>query len=254
MKSKNKTYVILLTSLLFFSIIIDIGLAERLKIQANGDYVPGFEIGDYFEYFCTKRDSTELNNTFGANWLTDLGSLFWFTGYSAPSSIGEKTRIQIEDISNGSTFWTFVLDGWNWTSEAFNYSAPIQDDVNYGLPLNASTAIFNPSVWLLALPVDGYIAEIIYTSGYYGIGNGIFYNGTDVGDYQIGWVYDDDTGVVKNWWIKNEAEDIIFEISPPEPPPGEDAISGFDTLIAISSVFLAIGLIYIISIRKKINV
>lgn len=212
MKSKKYVLVFIVTTLLCFSIPMDFGIADNPKTQANGGFSLGYEIGDYFEFYCTEMDSTELNNVFGAGWVTDLSSYFWFTSNNAPSNIGEKTRFLVEDITNTSTIWQFQMDGWDWTPKTSTYGAPVQNDIIYNLPLNASAAIFNPTVWLLALPVEDYITEMSLPGGFTSSGNEIFYNSTDVDDYQIGWIYDEETGVVKNWWIKNGVGDTIFEM------------------------------------------
>jgi len=212
MKSKKYVLTFIITTLLFFSVSTNFGVADNPKTQANGEYSLGFEKGDYFEFYCTEMDSTELNNVFGAGWLTDLGSFFWFTSYNAPSNIGEKTRFLVEDITNTSTMWQFQMDAWDWTPKTTAYGAPDQDDVIYNLPLNASDAIFNPTVWLLALPIEDYITEMTLPGGYTSFANEIYYNSTDVDDYQIGWIYDEETGVVKNWWIKNGVGATIFEM------------------------------------------
>ncbi|GAG88878.1 unnamed protein product, partial [marine sediment metagenome] len=49
-------------------------------------------------------------------------------------------------------------------------------------------------------------------AGYSSSGNEIYYNSTDVQDYQLGWVYDIKTAVVKNFWIKDGTGTTIFEM------------------------------------------
>lgn len=252
MKSKKYVLTFIVTILLCFCIPMDFGIAENPKIQANGEYSLGYEIGDYFEFYCTKMNSTELNNVFGADWVTNLGSFFWFTNYNAPNNTGQKTRFLVEDITNTSTMWQFQMDGWDWTNKTSNYTAAVQNDVLYNLPFNASIAFFNPTVWLLALPVEDYIINMTYFADYTSDGHEIYYNGTDVEDYQISWVYDTTTGVVKKWCIKNGVGDTIFEMGPLETVIVDALIPGFDTFFVISSVFLMIG-ISLISIRRKIK-
>jgi len=252
MKSKKYVLVFIVTTLLCFIIPMDFGIADTPKTQANGEFSLGYEIGDYFEFYCNKMDPTELNNTFGVDWVTNLGSYFWFTAYNAPNKTGQKTRFLVEDITNTSTMWQFQMDGWDWTNKTSNYTAPVQNDVNYNLFFNASTAGFNPTVWLLALPVEDYIMDMIFSASYTSDGYEIYYNGTDVENYQISWIYDEDTGVVKKWRIKNGVGDTIFEMGPLETVIIDILIPGFDTFFVISSVFLMIG-ISLISIRRKIK-
>ncbi len=212
MKSKNKMFVTIFSTLLFFSVLIDIGLAERPKTQANGIYELGIEVDKYYEFYCTEMDSTELNNVYGADWATDLGSWFWFTGSSAPANIGEKTRIYVQAITNTSTIWQFQIDGWDWTAKTSSYGAPSVNDVIYSLPFNASNAIFNPTVWIVTSQASSYLAEMSIPMGFSLFENEIYYNSSDVDDYQIGWIFDEETGVIMNWWIKNGAGDTIFEM------------------------------------------
>ena len=252
MKSKKYVLTFIVTTLLFFSISMVFGIADNPKTQANGEYSLGYEIGDYFEFYCTEMDSTELNNTFGVDWVTNLGSFFWFTSYNAPSNIGQKTRFLVEDIANTSTNWQFQMDGWDWTNKTSNYSAPVQNDVIYSLPFNGTDAWFNPTVWLLALSVEDYITDMTLTADYTSNGHEIYYNGTDIEDYQISWIYDTATGVVKKWIIKNSVDDIIFEMEWEDLTVVDGLIPGFDTFLIISSVFLTIGIL-LTSIRRKIK-
>ena len=53
MKSKKYVLTFIVTTLLFFSISMVFGIADNLKTQANGEYSLGYEIGDYFEFYCT---------------------------------------------------------------------------------------------------------------------------------------------------------------------------------------------------------
>jgi hypothetical protein len=212
MKSKNKFYLAVITTMLFFGILINVGATTMPKTQSNGDYELGYEIGDYFEYYCTEMDTTELNNVFGGDWATNLGGYFWFTNYNPPSGEGEKTRFEFVDINNDTTSWYFTMDGWDWTPKTSSYGTPAQDDQIYTLYKNVSAGTFNPTVWIIMLPVLDFISEIQYFPNFYGIGNTIFYNGTDVQDFQVAWVYDETTGIVKNFWIQNNVGTTIFEM------------------------------------------
>jgi len=252
MKSKKYVLTLIVTTLLLFSISMVFGIADNPKTQANGEFSLGYEIGDYFEFYCTEMDSIELNNTFGVDWIANLGSFFWFTDYNAPNKTGQKTRFLVEDITNTSINWQFQMDGWDWTNKTSNYTAAVQNDVIYSLPFNASDAGFNPTVWLLALPVEDYITDMSLTAGYSSEGHEIHYNGTDIEHYQINWVYDKTTGVVKNWVIKNNVDDTIFEMEIEDLTVVNGLIPGFDTFFVISSVFLMIG-ISLISVRRKIK-
>lgn len=212
MKSKKFIIGLLSFSLIFVSLLISNGHSYTPKLQANGDESLGFEIGDYFEFVCTELDTTELFNVFGADWSTDLGDFFWWTSYNPPGAIGEKTKFSIVNITLPSTTWQFTMDGWDWITITNPFTTTIVDDVIYSLPQNASSATFNPSVWLLTLPVEDYISSMTLVSGYSSSGNKIYYNSTDVGDFQIGWVYDTNTAVVKNFWIKDSTGTTIFEM------------------------------------------
>ncbi|MFX1418189.1 MAG: hypothetical protein ACFE9N_04620 [Promethearchaeota archaeon] len=212
MKSKKFIISLISFSLLLANLLLINGASSTPQIQANGSYSLGFEIGDYFEFYCTEFDTTGLNTVFGGDWATNLGSLFWWTGYNAPSALGEKTRFSIVNITLPSTTWSFILDGWDWIAKTSTFGIPTQDDVPYNLPQNASTAIFNPSAWLLALQVEDYITDMSLLGGYSSSGNEIYYNSSDITDYQLGWIFDTDTAVVKQFWIKDDTSTIIFEM------------------------------------------
>jgi len=212
MKSKKFIIGLLSFSLVFVSLLISNGISYSPKLQANGDESLGFEIGDYFEFVCTEFDTTELFNVFGADWSANLGSFLWWTSYNPPGALGEKTRFSIVNITLPSTIWKFTMDGWDWITKTTPFTTTIVDDVIYSLPQNASSTTFNPSVWLLALPVEDYISSMTLLAGYSSSGNEIYYNSTDVQDYQLGWVYDIKTAVVKNFWIKDGTGTTIFEM------------------------------------------
>lgn len=212
MKSKKYVIGLISFSLILVSLVANYGTSYTPKPQAIGDYSLGFEIGDYFEFICTELDTTELNNVFGADWSTDLGSYFWWTGWNAPGALGEKTRFSVENITTFPTTWQFPMDGWDWIAKTSTFGVPIQDDVPYNLPQDASAATFNPTVWLLALPVENYITSMSLPGGFSSSGNEIYYDGTDVADYQLGWIFDKSNAVVKNFWIKDSINTTIFEM------------------------------------------
>jgi len=212
MKSKKYVIGLISFSLILVTLVGNYGTSYTPKPQAIGDYSLGFETGDYFEFICTEFDTTELNNVFGADWATNLGSYFWWTGWNAPGALGEKTRFSIENITTYPTSWQFIMDGWDWVAKTTTFGVPIQDDVPYNLPQDASAAIFNPTVWLLALPVENYITSMSLPGGFSSSGNEIYYDGTDVADYQLGWIYDISTAVIKNFWIKDSTNATIFEM------------------------------------------
>lgn len=210
MKSKSKILVVIF-NLLLVSMLMNFGVSEEPQTQASYETSLGFEIDEYYEFYCTEMDSTELNNVFGADWVTDLASYIWISGNNAPSNIGDKTRFLIDDVTNLTTSWILNIDQWDWTPKASTYGAQVVNDVSYDLPFNSSGYTFNPSIWILALPVVDYIAmgmPGVFSSS----ANEIYYNGTDVADYQVGWIYDVNNGIVKNFWIKDGNGDTIYEM------------------------------------------
>ena len=71
---------------------------------------------------------------------------------------------------------------------------------------------------------------------------------------QTVYIYDLIFGVFDTVQIRDNESTVVFEyqlVTAELPPDG--SIPGYDTLIMVSSVFLMIGLISIISIRKKIK-
>ncbi|MFX1501750.1 MAG: hypothetical protein ACFFDH_12365, partial [Promethearchaeota archaeon] len=186
------------------------------KTQAVGDYNLGFEIGDYFEFVCTELDITELNNVFGANWVADVGNYMWWCGYIAPSALDQKTKFAIVNITDHPTltdWWRFTYDGWGWIDKGTTFPAsPVVDDHGYNLPKSPSGELWNPSVWIIAKPIDVFLENVSYNMGYSAYDNIVNYTGIDVANYEVNWIYDENTAIVKNLVIKNDADTVIFEI------------------------------------------
>ncbi|MFX0073850.1 MAG: hypothetical protein ACFE96_00295 [Candidatus Hermodarchaeota archaeon] len=216
MKSKNFIIGLISLSLIIVTSMTTSVTSDRPQTQAIGDFSLGLEIGDYFEFVCTEYDTTELNNVFGGDWLSDLDSYFWFADYFAPTSLGEKSKIAIVNITDHPTqidWWRFTLDGWGWIDKSTPFgSTPVRDDTSYNLPFDPTEGTFNPSVWLIAIPVIECISNFSYNLGYSYYDNVIEYTSTDVLDYEVNWIYDESTGVVKNFRIKNNVGTTIFEV------------------------------------------
>jgi hypothetical protein len=214
---KSKIFIIgLVSSLIFVTSITFSSASGTPKSQQIEDFSLGYEIGDYFEFVCTEYDTTELNNVLGGNWLSDVANYMWFCGYVAPSGLGEKAKIEIVNITDHPTYtdwWRYTYDGWSWIEKNTPFgSSPDVDDHSYNFPFNVSGQLWNPSVWLISLPVDLCISELDYGAGYSSSANVITYSGTDILAFEVNWIYDENTGVVKNFRIKNNVGTTIFEL------------------------------------------
>ncbi|MFW9819484.1 MAG: hypothetical protein ACFFE5_07725, partial [Candidatus Thorarchaeota archaeon] len=167
--------------------------------QSDGEYSLGFEIGDYFEFCCTELDTTGLNSVFGGDWASDVGDYLWWCGYVAPSAVGEKAKFAIVNITDHPSYtdwWLFTVDGWEWIDKinAFGLS-PTCDDKTYNFPLDPAGEMWNPSVWIITKPIDLCISVFSYDVGYSFHDNIINYSGTDVGNYEVNWIYDENNSI-----------------------------------------------------------
>jgi hypothetical protein len=253
MKSKKIIVGLVILNFIFGFLFVSNATSNSPK-PANGDYSLGYGIGDEFEFFCTVFDTTELLNVLGGDWQTDVGSLFWFSGYSPPVNLGDKTKFAIVNITDNpgdDTWWWFIMDGWNFTAESALYGTPVMDDVIYNWPKNITASIgWNPSVWLISLPVVQCLSTLFYPgTGYTIYENVVIYSGFDIDDYYFFWIYDENTGIVKNFRIRNDSE-IIFELSAPPTTTSSKEIPGYSLYILISTILLLISFISIFLIKK----
>ncbi len=216
MKSKKWIIYVVLLNLLVSSVIFQGVASPTPKTNAVGDYSLGFEIDDYFEFVCTELDTTELNSVFGGDWATDVGDYMWWCGDVAPSALGQKSKFAIVNITDHPSYpdwWRITYDGWGWIDKINTFGAtPVRDDQGYSLPMNPSGELWNPSVWIIGRPVSIYLANVSYDTGYSIYDNIVYYTGTDIGNFEVNWIYDENTGIVKNFVIKNDVDTVIFEL------------------------------------------
>ena len=253
MKSKKVIVGLVLLNFIFVSSLISNATSNNPK-QANGDYSLGFGIGDEFEFFCTVFDTTELLNVFGGDWQSDVGSFFWFTGYTPPTVLGQKTKFAIVNITDHPSildWWQFILDGWSFIDESASYGAPVQDDVGYSWPQNITgSEAWNPTCWLISLPVVQCLSALLYPgTGLTIYENVVILSDFDIDDFFVFWIYDENTGVVKTFRIRNDSA-TIFELNSPVSAPSKDEIPGYSLYILISTIVLLISFISIILIKK----
>ena len=247
MKSKKIIVGLVLLNFIVISPFISNATSNN-PIQANV-YSLGFDADDEFEFFCTVFNTTELFNVFGGNWQSDIGSYLWFTGNLPPTDLGEKAKFLIANITDQTTMWIFTIDGWSWIDESASYGAPALNDGMYLLPKNASGGMWNPTVWIISLPVVQFLMELTYSGGFTIDGNKIIYADTDVDDFIMNWIYDEKTGVVKTFKIKKADDTVIFEVKSPS-VSSKDEIPGYSLYILISTIFLLISFISIVLIKK----
>lgn len=216
MKSKKWIIYVVLLNLFITSTIFQGVASDTPKTNAVGDYTLGFEIDDYFEFVCTELDTTELNSVFGGDWATDVGGYMWWTGLVVPSALGQKSKFAIVNITDHPSmtdWWQITYDGWGWIDKINDFGViPVTDDQGYNLPMGPSGEVWNPSVWILGIPVSGYLADLSYDPGYSFYDNIVSYTGTDIGNFEVNWIYDENTGIIKNFVIKNDIDTVIFEL------------------------------------------
>ena len=251
MKSKKLVVGLVLLNFIFVSSFISNATSNNPK-QANGDYSLGYGIGDEFEFFCTVFDTTELANVFGGDWQLDVGSFFWFADYAAPTVLGQKTKFAIVNITDHPSildWWEFIIDGWDWIDSSASHGAPVREDIGYNMPKNSSSEYWNDSVWLILLPVVQCLSGLLYFPGFTTYENAIIYSDFDIDNFYVFWIYDENTGVVKTFRIRNDSA-TIFELNSPTSAPSKDEIPGYSLYILISTIVLLISFISIILIKK----
>jgi peptide/nickel transport system substrate-binding protein len=187
------------------------------KLQDVGDFNLGFGIGDYFEFICTEFDTNELINVFGSDWESDVGNCMWWCDHVVPINIGQKTQFAIVNIEDHPTevdWWRFTIDGWGWVDQVNDFGeTPIRDDIWYNLPMDPEGEYWNPSVWIMALPVDLYIDSLSFSiQGYSTEEQIIQYSAIDINEYKIYCIYDENLGIVKHFFIENNLGAKIYEL------------------------------------------
>ena len=214
--------------------------------QANGDYKLGIKVGDAFEFTCTKFNTAELFNVLGGDWQSNIASFLWWTGSVAPNDLGDRAKFEVFNITENADNWWPIIDGWNWINKSSTFDL-IPDGVShtsYSLPKNVSGAMWNPTVWILSLPVVNCLSELIFGVNYTLNENLLTYTGYDTDIFTINWLYDKNTGVVKNFKIRNATEVTILELISPTSSKG--GIPGYSLYILISTVIILISFVSVI--------
>ena len=87
------------------------------------------------------------------------------------------------------------------------------------------------------------------STGYTIYENVVILSDSDIDDFFIFWIYDENTGVVKTFRIRNDSA-TIFELNSPTSAPSKDEIPGYSLYILVSTIVLLISFISIILIKK----
>jgi hypothetical protein len=250
MKLKKLTTALILLNLMMVVVIASYSTSYKPINQANGDYKLGIKVGDEFEFTCTEFNTPELFNVLGGDWQSNIASFLWWTGYAAPNDLGDRAKFEVFNITENADYWWPIIDGWSWINKSSTFDL-IPDGVShasYSLPKNASGGMWNPSVWILSLPVVNYLSELIIGVNYTLNENLLTYTGFDTDIFSVNWLYDKNTGVVKNFKIRNAAEVTILELS--SPTSSKDGIPGYSLYILISTVIVLISFASVILLKK----
>ncbi|MFW9865486.1 MAG: hypothetical protein ACFFEN_05240 [Candidatus Thorarchaeota archaeon] len=157
--------------------------------------------------------------------------------------------VNITDHPSIVDWWQFTLDGWGWICKSIPFGkTPVRDDSTYNFPKNVSGELWNPSVWLISLPVALCLSELAFLGGYTVVDNSIIYSGTDVEDYYIHWIYNVNIGVVSEFNIQNSENSTVFKLS--APTSQSNGIPGYNLYIIAASGVLLINAVSIILIKK----
>ncbi|MFX1477675.1 MAG: hypothetical protein ACFFCI_06055 [Promethearchaeota archaeon] len=142
------------------------------------------------------------------------------------------------------------MDGWGWICKSVPFgNTPIRTNIAYNLPENVSGELWNPSVWLISLPVVLCLSELAFSGGYTTVDNSIIYSGTDIEDYYIHWIYNEKTGVVLEFNIKNSENSTVFKLSAPT-SAASNGIPGYNLYIIMASGVFLINVVSITLIKK----
>jgi len=252
MKSKKFIIGLISLSLICVTSITNNATSYNPKTQAIDDYSLGFEIDDNFEFRCTVFNTKELNNVFGGDWSLNVGSFLWWNGYATPINVGNKIKFAITNITDHPSlidWWEFMIDGWDWIDGSTSFGGVADHlDIAYSFPKNVSGETWNPSVWLTSLPVVLSLSEMSYSVGYSLIDNLLIYADSDVEDYYVNWLFNENTGVVKNFKIRNDINTTIFELN--APTLSKAGIPGYNLYTLISTIVLLTVFVSIISLKK----
>lgn len=139
---------------------------------------------------------------------------------------------------------------WYWTKDSY----AIDPNITFGLAVycNPEDGLWGSWMWITPFPPEYYLLGRGYGGNTKLEYLTVTQNATDVQDFQILYTYDLFLGVYSRVQLLNNQSTVLFEyqlVSVESPPGG--LISGFDTLFVISSAFLMIGLISLISIRRR---
>ncbi|GAG78249.1 unnamed protein product, partial [marine sediment metagenome] len=208
-----------------------------------------FEPETAFEWEVTIVDDTGLEEVLDTDWVTNIWGLFG----PGCDETGAKMKFNVQDITLDGDLWLFEYDLWWWTTDPYGVAPNIT--TGYSLFSNPELGSWGTWIWITPYLPDYYLTGRAYGVGYELDGLTVRQNITDLEDFQIIYTYDAIWGVFNTVQLVNDESTVLFEyqLISVEPPPGEEGIPGFDMLFIICSVFLMIGLISVISIRKKIK-
>ncbi|MFX0148543.1 MAG: hypothetical protein ACFE8E_12465, partial [Candidatus Hodarchaeota archaeon] len=206
-----------------------------------------FPAGSEFEWRVTKLNDVELENVLGGTWETDIESFFG----PGCTEVGVKMKRHVTDILLSGNLWYLYTDVWDWTSHS--YGSEPNYTTSFGLYCDPEDGFWGGWMWVTPFPPYYYLVGRSYAPGSQLSGLVVTQNNTAVEDYQLKYTYDAILGILKTVQLLNDESIVIFEYRLVSAAVSPGGIPGFDTFLIISSVFLMVGLISLISIRKRIK-
>lgn len=214
MKKKGKLFIVILFSLSLSAILTN--------TLGQTTYTCKVKIGDEFIDTITTLDA--------------------YTAILLNLSLGDKTKINITDITEETDYFTIEYDGWREISESESFGATADWQTNDDVYKNASDN--NAQMFVLS-PVSTYLAEYAAANLNASSSGNIL---TEIFPSYIQTLTYDSNGIVSKWQISNST--TVLYIRSRSGSSSSPSIPGYDLPIFIGlTVIASVSIIYIL--KKK---
>jgi hypothetical protein len=206
--------------------------------------------GTSFEWEVTELNEAKLEAALDTNWEADIQAYFG----SGCNELGAKMKKRFDgNLRLLGDLWYLNHSEWDWTTSSFGIN-PNSTSSSYGVFCNPENGFWGTWMWFVPFPSDYYLIGRSYNTAFELDYLTVTHNITDLQDFQVVYTYDLIFGVFDTVTIFDNESTVAFEyqLVTAELPPGA-AIPGYNTPVIAWSLFLIIGLISIISIRKKLK-
>jgi len=204
----------------------------------------GSDYNTFYNNFFVNNGIHAIDETSNNDWNNAVIGNYWdnYTGVDDDNDgIGDSPH-----IFNGGTDY---LPIWDDDSPIITIITPINNTTVERAALDFTIEIYDPYLDKMWYTIDGGINNVMFT------GNGTI----DQTLWETLWDDLSDGDLITIRFYANDTfghltykEVVVIKSDPPQPTPG--GIPGYDLILFISVLFISIGIISIITIKKRVNI